>query len=126
MPACFAAVDDLGDPVGAADVAGVDAHGGDAGVDRLEREARVEVDVGDHRDRAEAHDLPQRLGVLVLRDGAADDLAAAPASAAICAVVASTSRVGVSVIDWTTTGAPPPIATWPTWIPPLAGHRSKA
>ena len=40
----------------------------------------------------------------------------AEASAAICAVVASTSRVGVSVIDWTTTGAPPPIATPPTLI----------
>ena len=33
----------------------------------------------------------------------------AEASAAIWAVVAATSRVGVSVIDWTTTGAPPPI-----------------
>ena len=33
----------------------------------------------------------------------------AEASAAICAVVASTSCVFVSVIDWTTTGAPPPI-----------------
>ena len=40
----------------------------------------------------------------------------AEASAAICAVVASTSRVGVSVIDCTTTGAPPPIATPPTLI----------
>jgi hypothetical protein len=38
------------------------------------------------------------------------------ARAAICATVASTSRVGVSVIDWTTTGAPPPIATPPTLI----------
>ena len=33
----------------------------------------------------------------------------ADASAAICAVVASTSCVFVSVIDCTTTGAPPPI-----------------
>ena len=40
----------------------------------------------------------------------------AEASAAICAVVASTSCVCVSVIDWTTTGAPPPIATLPTLI----------
>src|SRR3954451_12569511 len=36
------------------------------------------------------------------------------ASAAIWAVVASTSCVFVSVIDWTTTGAPPPIRTLPT------------
>ena len=35
----------------------------------------------------------------------------ADASAAICPVVASTSCVFVSVIDCTTTGAPPPIAT---------------
>ena len=40
----------------------------------------------------------------------------AEASAAICAVVASTSCVFVSVIDWTTTGAPPPILTLPTVI----------
>src|SRR5207244_1448838 len=40
----------------------------------------------------------------------------ADASAAICAVVAGTSCVGVSVIDWTTTGAPPPIVTFPTLI----------
>ena len=40
----------------------------------------------------------------------------ADASAAICAVVASTSCVFVSVIDCTTTGAPPPIATPPTEI----------
>jgi hypothetical protein len=40
----------------------------------------------------------------------------AEASAAIWAVVASTSCVLVSVIDWTTTGAPPPIATPPTVI----------
>src|SRR5258706_12771016 len=40
----------------------------------------------------------------------------ADASAAICAVVASTSCVFVSVIDWTTTFAPPPIATPPTEI----------
>ena len=40
----------------------------------------------------------------------------AEASAAIWAVVASTSCVFVSVIDCTTTGAPPPIATLPTLI----------
>jgi hypothetical protein len=40
----------------------------------------------------------------------------AEASAAIWAVVASTSWVFVSVIDCTTTGAPPPIVTLPTEI----------
>ena len=40
----------------------------------------------------------------------------ADASAAICAVVAATSCVFVSVIDCTTTGAPPPTSTSPTRI----------
>src|SRR5213080_4638772 len=40
----------------------------------------------------------------------------AEASAAIWAVVASTSWVFVNVMDWTTTGAPPPIVTPPTLI----------
>ena len=40
----------------------------------------------------------------------------ADASAAICAVVAGTSCVLVSVIDCTTTGAPPPMRTSPTRI----------
>ena len=43
------------------------------------------------------------------------------ARAAICAVVASTSCVFVSVIDWTTTCAPPPI-----WTPPTLTERSLA
>ena len=67
---------DLRDLVRAADVAGVDPDCRDAGVDRLQGEARVEVDVGDHGDRREADDPAERLGVLVLRDGDADDLAA--------------------------------------------------
>ena len=41
------------------------------------------------------------------------------ASAAICAVVAGTSWVFVSVIDWTTTGAPPP-----SWMPPTLTESS--
>ena len=36
------------------------------------------------------------------------------ASARIWSSVASVSKVGVQVIDWTTTGAPPPICTDPT------------
>src|ERR1700741_5548148 len=43
------------------------------------------------------------------------------ASAAICAVVAGTSFVFLVVIDWTTTGAPPPI-----WTPPTVTERSLA
>ena len=48
----------------------------------------------------------------------------ADASAAIWAVVASTSCVCVSVIDCTTTGAPPPIGTFPTRICLSLGTRS--
>src|SRR6185503_10208240 len=59
-----------------ADVAGVDTDGVDAGVDRVEGERGVEVDVGDHRDRREADDQGQRPRVLLLRDGDAHDLAA--------------------------------------------------
>jgi hypothetical protein len=40
----------------------------DALVDRLQREARVEVDVGDDRDGREADDLRERLRVLRLRN----------------------------------------------------------
>src|ERR687892_1149886 len=40
----------------------------------------------------------------------------AEASRAICSIVASTSQVFVRVIDCTTTGAPPPIGTFPTRI----------
>ena len=43
--------DHLGDLLGAADVAGVQAHAVGARFDRLQRERVVEVDVGDHRDR---------------------------------------------------------------------------
>ena len=67
---------DLGHAFGAADVPRVDSHRRHAGVDRPEREAGVEVDVRDHRQRREPHDLLQRLGVLDLRHRAAHDLAA--------------------------------------------------
>ncbi len=49
----------------------------------------------------------------------------AEASAAICAVVASTSCVLVSVIDCTTTGAPPPILTLPTVIWRVLAHQGR-
>ena len=76
MPVAFAARDDLLDLVGAADVAGVDPHRRDALLDRLQGQARVEVDVRDDRHRRKADDLPERFGVLGLRNGDADDLAA--------------------------------------------------
>ena len=40
----------------------------------------------------------------------------ADTSAQICFKVASTSWVGVLVIDWIDTGAPPPTGTFPTII----------
>ena len=67
---------DLLDLVGPADVPRVDPHRGNPCLDRLERERGVEVDVRDDRDRRQPHDERKRSGVLVLRDGDADDLAA--------------------------------------------------
>ena len=74
--------DDLGDLLGAADVARVQPHAVRAGVERLERERVVEVDVGDDRDRRLAHDRPQRLGVLLARDGDPDEVGAGVGDAA--------------------------------------------
>jgi hypothetical protein len=76
IPAFFAAATTSSTLSGPADVAGVDPHGGDAGLDRLQGEAGVEVDVRDHGDGAQAHDPGERVGVLDLRDGAANDLTA--------------------------------------------------
>src|SRR5271154_1755559 len=41
----------------------------------------------------------------------------ASASSSVCCSVLSTSAVSVLVIDCTTTGAPPPTVTWPTFTP---------
>src|SRR5277367_2943033 len=41
----------------------------------------------------------------------------ASASSSVCCSVVSTSAVSVLVIDCTTTGAPPPTVTWPTFTP---------
>ena len=73
-PVAFARCGDLGDLVRPADVAGVEPHAVRAGVDRLERERVVEVDVGDDRDRRLAHDRLQRLDVLVARHGDAHEV----------------------------------------------------
>ena len=53
-----------------------------------------------------------------LSRGTAQRTRSAPASAIawICFIVASKSAVSVFVIDWTATGAPPPIFTPPTSI----------
>ena len=88
IPACLAARDDLLDLVGAADVARVDADGGDAPLDRLQREARVEVDVGDHRDRREADDPRSASASSVFGTATRTISQPADASAAIWAVVA--------------------------------------
>ena len=53
-----------------------------------------------------------------LSRGTATRTTSAPASAMarIWRIVASRSAVSVLVIDWTATGAPPPMGTQPTWI----------
>jgi hypothetical protein len=101
---------------GPADVARVQADAVRAGVDRLERERVVEVDVGDDRDRRLGDDRPQRLDVLLARDGAAHDVGAGLRDGAICSSVAATFAVSVFVMVCTTTGAPPPTRTPPTLI----------
>ena len=108
---------DLGDLVGAADVARVQPHAVGAGVERLQRQRVVEVDVGDHRDRRLADDrlaAPRR----PCRAAPRQRTMSAPASATrrICAIVAARSAVSVLVIVWTATGASPPTRTPPTSI----------
>ena len=66
----------LGDLLGPADVARVQPDAVGAGVDRLQRQRVVEVDVGDDRDRRLAPDRLQRLHVLLARHRAAHDVAA--------------------------------------------------
>ena len=58
-----------------ADVAGVDAYGGAAGVDRGEDVLRLEVDVGDHRELRVLRDLGERVGVVLAGAGHPDDVA---------------------------------------------------
>ena len=112
--------------VDVADVAGVEAQAVEAGADRGQGPAVVEVDVGDQRHRRLADDLGQRVRGFLVRHGDADDLAAGSASSWIWRTVVSTSAVSVLVIDWTTTGASPPIFTSPTRSSPsraiLLGH----
>jgi hypothetical protein len=75
-PLLLGRLHDHGDLVGAADVAGIDADGCNSGLDRLERERGVEVDVGDDRQRAQVDDLAEGFGVLVLRHCDPHELAA--------------------------------------------------
>ena len=53
---------------------GVDAHAVRPGLDGLDGQRVVEVDVGDHGDRRVVDDRLQRLDVLLARDGDADDV----------------------------------------------------
>ena len=59
-----------------ADVAGIEAQAVDAGVERLERQRVLEVDVGDQRHRRVRDDIGQRRRRLAVGHGDADDLAA--------------------------------------------------
>ena len=76
VPVSFAFATTSADLVGAADVARVEAHAVRAGVEGLEGERVVEVDVGDHRDRRLLHDPLERLDVVVARHRAAHDVPA--------------------------------------------------
>ena len=87
-----------------ADVARVDAHAVGAGVDRLEGQRVVEVDVRDHRDRRLAHDPPQRVHVLVARHGAAHQVRARVRDGVD---LASSSRRSPRSRSWSSTGPRP-------------------
>ena len=77
MPGVARGLGDLLDPaVELLDVAGVDAHGGAARVDRGEDVPGLEVDVGDHRNLAVPGDFGERVGVLLARAGDPHDVAA--------------------------------------------------
>ena len=74
-PGLLRGVDHQLDLVRPTDVAGIDPDGGHTGLDRLQRQAGVEVNVRNDRNRAEADDASERVGVLCLRHGTANDLA---------------------------------------------------
>ncbi len=78
-----------------------------AGVDRLQREGVVEVDVGDHRDRRPFDDRLQRDHIVIARHGDAHEVRASLGDLWICSMVASRLAVSVLVIVCTATGAPP-------------------
>ena len=69
----------------------------------------MEMNVGDDRHIGPFADLVHRRGGIVIRHGNANDLATCLDHLLDLADVPSTSVVSVFVIDWTTTGAPPPI-----------------
>ena len=109
--------DDLGDLLGAADVARVEPHAVRAGVQGLQRERVVEVDVGDDRDRrlaARSSSAPRRPA----RAGRRSARCRRPPRPRGGSAPSSPARFAVSVfvIVWTATGAPPPMSTPPTSI----------
>ncbi len=108
-----------------ADVAGIDAvfveRARAIGIFR-EQHVAVVMEIADHRNVAAGIEH----ALLDFRHGAAASgtftvmrTISEPASASSrhCCAVAATSAVSVLVIDWTTTGAPPPTWTLPTFTP---------
>jgi hypothetical protein len=75
-PALQREFDDFLGLVRIGDVPGVQSQLGDAGIDRGEGHAVIEVDVGDDRHRRALHDVRQARGVARVLTGDADDLAA--------------------------------------------------
>ena len=70
----FGGVDDLAHPLGRADIAGIDAQAGGAGIGGLERTLVVEMDVGDDRHPRGADDLLQGRGRFRVGTGDADNV----------------------------------------------------
>ena len=109
--------DDFADALADADVAGIDAQAGGAGVGGLERALVVEMDVGDDRHVARRGRSASSAAVLST-SGHETRMMSTPASSQrrIWSIVALASEVSVLVIVCTVIGASPPTATLPTMI----------
>ena len=99
---------DLRDLVGPADVAGVEANAVSAGVDRLQRQRVVEVNIGDHRNRRlrrRSSSAPRRPPRAARRREPGRSPPRRPRGSGC--MVAATFAVSVLVIVCTAIGAPP-------------------
>ena len=70
--------DDLADPLGRADIAGVDAQTGGAALGRLDRAFVMEMNVGDDRHLDLPHDVFQGQRRFLIGAGDAHDVGAGP------------------------------------------------
>ena len=116
-PLLLAGAHDFGDFVLPADVAGIDPEPVHALFHRFKRQTIIEMDVGHQRKFRSLSDFADGAWQHP-RPGPQDARSRTPpgSSFLIWSSVAFGSRVSVLHMDWTTTGAPPPIFTEPRVI----------